>query len=147
MECTTDDTIDISEWTDFGYHGICQYWDKQKPEENPRIGRWLGMSHIVGRTLCYWILIAKSQAITRTTVKNVTKYKAATYDPQRIIVHYNKLLAEDFGWGDHYASDLDRLELFTNDEVPNPYETYKESYNGPNVILNMDDYVNNVEDA
>ena len=28
-----------------------------------------------------------------------------------------------------------------------PYKTYKEAYNGPNAILDVDDYINHSEDA
>ena len=42
---------------------------------------------------------------------------------------------------------MDGLEGFANDDVPNPCETYAEAYNGPNVMLDVDDYVNNAEDA
>ena len=53
MECKTGDTIDISEWTDFGYYDLYQYWDKQESEENPRIGRWIGVFHREVSALCY----------------------------------------------------------------------------------------------
>ena len=56
-------------------------------------------------------------------------------------------MAEAFGQGYHYSNNLDSLEGFTNDGVPNPYETYKEAYNGPNEMIDIDDYVNNSEDA
>ena len=51
------------------------------------------------------------------------------------------------GQGDHYSSDLYGLEGFTNDDLPNPYKTYEEAYNGPNAMLDVDDYVKNAEDA
>ena len=123
-ERITGETIDISEWNDFGYYKMFQYWDKQESEENPRISRWLGMSHRVCSALCYWVLTYKGKVIARTTVQHVTNGEAATDDFHRSIGHYHKCLAEDFGRGNHYASDLDGLEGFTNDDVPNPYETY-----------------------
>ena len=52
-------------------------------------------------------------------------------------------MAEDFGQGDHYASDLDGLVGFTNDDVSTLYKTYEEAYDGKNVMLDMDEYVNN----
>ena len=70
-----------------------------------------------------------------------------TDDLQRSIIQYHKLLAEAFGQGDHYASNLDRIEGFTHDDVPNPYENYEEAYNAPNAMLDMDHYVNNSYDA
>ena len=78
MERISGETIDISEWTYFGYYDLCQYWDNQESEENPSIGRWIGVSHIVGSTLWYWILIAKGEVIASTTAQHVTKDEAAT---------------------------------------------------------------------
>ena len=119
-ELITADTIDISEWTNFGYYNLCQYWYKKELEENPRIGRRLGVSHRVGSALYYYILTAKGQVIARKAVHHVTKEEAATDYFQGIIGHYNKCLADNFGQGNHYASDLDGLEGFTNDDAPNP---------------------------
>ena len=83
--------------------------------------------------------------IVRTTDQHVTKDESGNGDFQRIIGHYHKCLAEAFFRGDHYASDLDGLEGFTNDYLPNPYKTYEEAYNGSNAMLDADDYVNNSE--
>ena len=69
------------------------------------------------------------------------------YDYQKIIGHSHKCLSGAFIQGDHYANNLDGLEELTNDDVPNPYKTYEESYNGTNEILDVDDYVNNTKDA
>ena len=129
MERITSDTIDISEWTDFGYYDLCQYWYKQESEENPRINRWIGVSHRVISMLCFWILTEKGKVISRKTDPHVTKDEAATDYFQRSIGHYHKFLAEDSGIGDHYASDLDGLGGFTNDDVPKPSKTYEEAYN------------------
>ena len=79
-------------------------------------------------------MTAKGKAIVRTTVQHVTKYEAVTDDLQRSIGHYHKCLDEDFGRGENYASNLDGLVGFKYDDVPSPYENYKESYNGPNTI-------------
>ena len=124
MERITGDTIDISKWTDFCYYELFQYWDKQDLEENPRIVRWIGVSQRVERMLCYWILKVKGKVIAKENVQHATKDKAATDDFRRSIGYYHKFFAEAFGQGDYYASDLDGLELFTNDDVPYPYDTY-----------------------
>ena len=97
--------------------------------------------------MCYWILTAKVKLTARTTVQNFVKGVDATDDLQRIIGHYNKCLAEAFGQGEHYARNLDGLEGFTNDDVPNQYETYKDSYKRKNYMLDVDDYVNNADDS
>ena len=85
--------------------------------------------------------------IARTTSQHVTKNEAATDYFQRNIGNYHKSLAGDFSQGDHYAINLDGLEGFTNDDVPNLHETYKEAYNGTNSMINVDGYVNNSEDV
>ena len=89
----------------------------------------------------------KGNVIARTTVHNVTKDEAATDYFQGGIGHYYKCLAEAFGQGYHYASDLDGLEGFKNNDVPNPYKAYVEEYNGPNLMLDVDDHVKNYEYA
>ena len=63
--------------------------------------------------------------IENTTVQNVAKDESKTGYFQRSIGNYHKCLAEAFGRGDHYASDLGGIEWFTNDDVSNPYKTYK----------------------
>ena len=119
MERIAYDNINISEYTDFGYYDLCQYWDKQDLEENLRIGRWLGVSHRVGSAFCYWILTAKGKFIASTTVQHVTKDEVTTGGFQRSIGHYHKCLDEAVGRGYHYSTDINRLEGLTNDDVPN----------------------------
>ena len=91
MELITSDTIDIIEWTKFGYYDLSQYWYNQNSKE---IGRWLGVSCIVGSLLCYWILASKGKVIASTTVQHVTNYEAATHNFQKSIGHYHKCSIE-----------------------------------------------------
>ena len=65
--------------------------------------------------------------IARTTVRNVKYDEAATDDFQRNVGHYHKCLDEALGLEDHYARNLDGIEGFTNDDVPNLYETCEEA--------------------
>ena len=48
MERITGDMVDISEWTDFGFYELCWYWDTPNDWENPKLRRWLGVSHRIG---------------------------------------------------------------------------------------------------
>ena len=89
----------------------------------------------------------KGKFIVRTTVQHVTKDEATTDYFQRIIGHYHKWLAEAFGQGYRYTSDLDGLEGFKNDYLPNPYNTNKEAYNGSNVMPDVNAYVKNYKYA
>ena len=72
MERLTGYTIDISEWTEFELYGLCWYWVNQTDKTEVKIGRFIGVSHQVGRALCDCFLNEKGNIIARTTVKQVT---------------------------------------------------------------------------
>ena len=67
----TGETPDISEYLDFGLYKHVSY------KENSglgmmAIGRWLGVSHRVGRLMAYWTLTQKGTVISRTIVQRLT---------------------------------------------------------------------------
>lgn len=70
-EQLTGDTPDISEYTDFSFYDKVWYWDTPSSQEPAKPGRWLGVSHRVGSSLCYFILTSKAKVISRTTVQPV----------------------------------------------------------------------------
>jgi hypothetical protein len=72
FEIITGDTPDISEWVDFSFYDWVWYWHAPNSEDNPRLGRWLGVSHRVGSALCYWILASSGRVLARTTVQHTT---------------------------------------------------------------------------
>ena len=41
-------------------------WDEIEKEK--KLGRWLGVAHQVGLSMCYWILISNGNYIARSTV-------------------------------------------------------------------------------
>ena len=65
LEHFTGDTPDISEWLDFDIYDQVWFWDSPGKEENPRPGRWLGVSHRIG---------------SRTTVQHVTSQDLRSED-------------------------------------------------------------------
>jgi Reverse transcriptase (RNA-dependent DNA polymerase) len=73
IEVLTGDTVDISEWLDFEFYDPVWYWHRPGDEDNPRVGRWLGVAHRVGSNLCYWILTASAKVVARTTVQHITE--------------------------------------------------------------------------
>jgi hypothetical protein len=72
FEVITGDTPDISESVDFSFYDWVWYWHSPNSEDNPRLGRWIGVSHRVGSALCYWVLPASGRVLARTTVQHVT---------------------------------------------------------------------------
>jgi hypothetical protein len=117
MERITGDTCDISEWIDFSFYDLCWYWGHPDDESNPKIGRWLGVSHRVGSAMCYWVLTDKAKILSRTTVQHVTATEVATDEIQAQIRDYHLSLDQHLG-DDGYVTDLDGFEAFINDDVP-----------------------------
>ena len=85
----TGDNQDISEWLDFYFCDIVLYWGKI--EGDHKLGRWLGVYHCVEIRLWYWIMTAKGDIISITTVKYLTEYKVAKEGVQEEICGYTSI--------------------------------------------------------
>ena len=72
-EAVVHETPDISEYLDFDFYDPIWYLDRPSSPNNVKIGRWLGVAHRIGSSLCYWILTATGKVIARTTVQHVTQ--------------------------------------------------------------------------
>jgi hypothetical protein len=72
IEWITGEIPDISEWLDFDMYDLVWFWDNPNAENNPRLGRWLGVAHRIGSDWCYWVLDEQAHIMARTTVQHVT---------------------------------------------------------------------------
>ena len=97
------DTVDISKCTYFVYYDLYQYQDKQSSEENPKIGRLLGVFHRVFSAVCYWMLTYKGEVIAGTTVQHVTQDEVATDDCDNLVTHFHDKLDVILFQGKHYV--------------------------------------------
>ena len=52
MDILAGYTIDISEWTEFEFYDLCWYLDNHTDNIEGKIGRWIGVSHRLGSSLC-----------------------------------------------------------------------------------------------
>ena len=73
----TGETVDISEYLDFSFYDEVWYKDNAgtSPEEP---ARWLGVSHRIGRLMCYNVLTQRGTVISRSTVQRVTELEKTT---------------------------------------------------------------------
>jgi hypothetical protein len=55
IEYITGDTPDVSEFIDFGFYDWVIYWQNAGLGKI-EIGKWLGVSHKVGKLMSYWVL-------------------------------------------------------------------------------------------
>jgi hypothetical protein len=81
---------DISEWLDFGFYDLVWYWDYPKADDNPCLGRWLGVAHRVGSDMCYWVLTRNGEVLARTTVQHVPDIDKRVDEMRRKIDDFNK---------------------------------------------------------
>jgi hypothetical protein len=134
LEEVTGETIDISEYLDFGFYDHVSYKGNAGLGMT-EIGRWLGISHRVGSLMSYWILTKKGTVISRTTVQNITALEKQTDEFKQAIEEFDGEIRtrfkedDDFGfegakpnpndWSEYMAHDMDFQEEF-NDIVNDP---------------------------
>ena len=152
LEQITGDTVDITEYLDFGFYDWCWYHENTGLGLT-KLGRWLGVAHKVGGLMSYWVLTINCTVIARMTVQRVTSLemqathmkertqafdeatKAKIKDSERTILEGSK--TQPYDWNDHpFEEDPDLAEEFheviSNNELketddtftPNVYDTY-----------------------
>ena len=152
LKQVTGDTVDISEYLDFGFYDWC--WYHENAGLGPtKLGRSLGVAHKVGGLMSYWVLTANSTVIARMTVQWVTSLemqqthmkertqafdeavRAKIKDSDHIILEGGKTQPHD--WTDHSFEDgpefteefcgvISDNEVKEADETctPDVYDTY-----------------------
>jgi hypothetical protein len=68
------------------------YWHGPSADEDPHLGRWLGIAHHISSDLCYWIINEKAQVLARTTVQHVPFLDQQDIDIQRKVDKFEEAL-------------------------------------------------------
>lgn len=82
LEIITGETPDISEYLDFEFYDWVTFRSNAGLGE-VQLGRWLGVSHRVGRSMSYWILPESAIPVSASTVKRLTNDERSTDDMKR----------------------------------------------------------------
>ena len=120
MEEVTGETPDISEHLDFTFYDWVWYKDNAGVGDN-MFGRWLGVSHRIGKLMSYWKLTANGRVISRTTVQRVTNLELATTKVKERCSEYTgritEILKEDYYviQGDENEMQLQDWNGYTDD--------------------------------
>ena len=77
LEKVTGETVDVSNYLDFGFYDHVVYRDNAGLSE-PKIGRWLGVSKNVGGILTFYILTVTGQVVSRSSVERVKEIEKQT---------------------------------------------------------------------
>ena len=88
---------DISEYLDFDFWDLVRYWDTAHPninQDDRKLSRWAGVSHRVGRYMCYWTALANGHIIAETTVQHVTQDELNNTEIKSQIEQFNRQMIE-----------------------------------------------------
>ena len=123
-EVVTGDTPDISEWIDFSFYDKVWFWHTPSTDQPAQPGRWLGVAHRVGSSLCYWILTGSGKIVARTTVQRVTDADMQSHDVQEKFRRFHDVLESKLSDKDRDTSDIpDLLYLEDTDiETATPFD-------------------------
>ena len=132
MEAVTGETVDISEYLDFGFYDHVTY------KENAglgmtAIGRWLGVSHRVGGLMSYWVLTQSGTVISRTTVQRITNLEKETDEIKDSIKEFDAEISRRF---------KEEEELTYDGSKPNPEDWSEYLENDPDFQEEFDQIVN-----
>jgi hypothetical protein len=95
MEIITGDTPDISEYLDFEFYDWVVFRSNAGLGE-AELGKWLGVSHRVGRLMSYWILPSSGIPISATTVQRLTNDERHTDEMKSRMQRYEVKLTTVF---------------------------------------------------
>ena len=123
LEKLTGETVDISEYLDFGFYDWVWYRENAGLGET-KIGRWLGVSHRVGTLMSFWVLASTGKVLSRTTVQRMTQLEMQLDENKTRVKGYTDKLTERIGGNDVVQQD-----------------------DGGNMILNIDDWDDPAFDA
>lgn len=71
LEKVTGETVDISNYLDFGFYDHVHYRDNAGLAEQ-RVGRWLGIASNVGGMMTFWVLNRNLEVVARSSVSRIT---------------------------------------------------------------------------
>ena len=93
LEIVTGETSDIREYIDFGFYKWVIYQDNYVLGELS-IGRWLCVSHNVGKLMSYWIITVSGKFISSVNVQRLTEAEQATDEYLLQLKNFDELFAD-----------------------------------------------------
>ena len=95
LEIITGETPDKSEYLDFEFYDWVIFRSNAGLGE-AELGRWLGVSHRVGRLMSYWVLPLSGIPVSATTVQRMTNDEKGTDEMKSRMHQYEEKLATVF---------------------------------------------------
>ena len=92
LQAVTGETVDISEYLDFGFYDRIWYHDNAGLGE-PMPGRWLGVSKHVGGQMCFYVLTTTGKVISRSSVWRVTNLELQVDTTKKVFDDFDVTIA------------------------------------------------------
>ena len=120
LQHATGETVEISEYLDFGIYDRVWYRDNDGLGDE-KLGRWLGVSEHVGGRMCYHVLPISCVPVSRSTVWPVTEEDKKTDEKKAMIAEYDAAIdaylgQEAFPVGDGNKLRPEDWAQYMNDE-------------------------------
>ena len=127
LQAVTGETVEISEYLDFGFYD--RIWYRDNAGLGPQqLGRWLGVAKHQGAQMCFYVLTPKGTVVSRSTVWPVTNLELETEVVKSQVAEYDASMKRVLGdgaelpldgqkpdpeqWADLLESDEDFREEF-----------------------------------
>lgn len=104
LEKITGESVDITEYLDFGFYDWVWFKENAGLGET-KIGRWLGVSHRIGPLMSYWVLTRDGQVLSRTTVQRVTNLELKTDENVTRCNEFDKSISAKVGDAEQFIDD------------------------------------------
>ena len=102
----TGETVDISNYLEFGFYDRVWYRDNAGLGEQ-KLGRWLGVAEHIGSIMTYHILQSNGEIVSRSTVWNMTNLEKETDETKDIINVFDEELCRCIK-NDEFPPDSDK---------------------------------------
>ena len=104
LEIITSETLDVSEYLDFGL-SFCITYQNNDGLGLPEIARWIGVSHQVWKLIFCWILDKSGIPLFCTTVQRITNTVKQTDEYKERIKYFGENLKNKYAIKSNYLKD------------------------------------------
>jgi hypothetical protein len=137
------DTVDISNYLEFGFYDRVWYRDNAGLGVQ-KLGRWLGVAENIGSIMTYYILQSNGEIVARSTVSNITNLEAQTDAHMAIMKEYDDEISRRIK-ADEFPVDGDKPDPELWADLKDVDEDFREEffkvYQDENLPDAMDDVV------
>ena len=125
LQKVVGDTVDISNYLEFGFYDRVWYRDNAGLGAQ-KLGRWLGVAENIGSIMTYYILQSNGEVVARSTVWNITNLEKEIDSTKDVINAYDTELSRHFN--DEFPGDGDKPDPELWADLKESDEDFREEF-------------------